>query len=127
MIRPAQQNRRVMVLERHSQPELSDELALRVSALNDRSRSVLKDCGARPLVQEHRSGPYQSMQVWDKDSPAHIEFSAKEINAEDSGAIVENNVVEHFCGNVPSRQVLRFYRRSSGQWFTLAMILTSRK
>ncbi|MFV1468044.1 FAD-dependent oxidoreductase [Idiomarina sp. HB] len=95
-IRLAQQNRRVMVLERHSQPELSEELALRVSALNDRSRSVLKDCGAWPLVQAHRIGPYQSMQVWDKDSPAHIEFSAREINAADLGAIVENNVVEHF-------------------------------
>ncbi|MDV6315711.1 FAD-dependent oxidoreductase [Idiomarina sp. HP20-50] len=92
----AQQNRRVVVLERHAQPELSNKLALRVSALNDRSRALLNRCGAWPLIQAHRTGPYQSMQVWDKDSPAHIEFSATEINAADLGAIAENNVVEHF-------------------------------
>lgn len=92
----AQQGRQVVVLERHAQPELTEELALRVSALNDRSRSVLADCGAWQKIQAHRTGPYKSMQVWDKDSPAHIEFSAVEINAEDIGAIVENNVAEHF-------------------------------
>jgi len=95
-IRLAQQNRQVVVLERHSQPELSNELALRVSALNDRSRGLLQSCGAWPKIQAHRTGPYESMQVWDKDSPAHIEFSAAEINAADLGAIAENNVVEHF-------------------------------
>jgi len=92
----AQQGRQVVVIERHDQPELTEELALRVSALNDRSRSVLADCDAWQKIQAHRTGPYNSMQVWDKDSPAHIEFSAEEINAEDIGAIVENNVAEHF-------------------------------
>lgn len=95
-IKLAQQGRQVVVIERHDQPELTEELALRVSALNDRSRSVLADCGAWQKIQAHRTGPYNSMQVWDKDSPAHIEFSAAEINAEDIGAIVENNVAEHF-------------------------------
>jgi 2-octaprenylphenol hydroxylase len=92
----AQQGRQVTVIERHDQPQLTEELALRVSALNDRSRSVLADCDAWQKIQVHRTGPYNSMQVWDKDSPAHIEFSADEINAEDIGAIVENNVAEHF-------------------------------
>ncbi|RUO75316.1 FAD-dependent monooxygenase [Idiomarina seosinensis] len=92
----AQQDRKVMVLEQHVQPQLTDELALRVSALNDRSRQVLKQCGVWQRIKNHRSGPYNSMQVWDKDSSAHIEFSAAEVDAEDLGAIVENNVVEHF-------------------------------
>ncbi|MTJ02155.1 FAD-dependent oxidoreductase [Idiomarina piscisalsi] len=92
----AQQGRQVIVIERHDQSELTEKLALRVSALNDRSRSVLADCDAWQKIQAHRTGPYNSMQVWDKDSPAHIEFSAEEINAEDIGAIVENNVAEHF-------------------------------
>ncbi len=61
----AQQGRQVVVLERHDQPELTEELALRVSALNDRSRSVLADCGAWQKIQAHRTGPYKSMQVWD--------------------------------------------------------------
>jgi len=92
----AKAGRQVTVLERHSQPQLSDELALRVSALNNRSRQVLRDCGAWPLIDDYRIGPYTSMEVWDKDSPAHIEFSAAEINQDDLGAIAENNVVEHF-------------------------------
>jgi 2-octaprenylphenol hydroxylase len=92
----AKAGRQVTVLERHSQPQLTDELALRVSALNNRSRQVLRDCGAWPLIDDYRIGPYTSMEVWDKDSPAHIEFSAAEINQDDLGAIAENNVVEHF-------------------------------
>lgn len=92
----AKAGRQVTVLERHSQPQLSDELELRVSALNNRSRQVLRDCGAWPLIDDYRIGPYTSMEVWDKDSPAHIEFSAAEINQDDLGAIAENNVVEHF-------------------------------
>ena len=92
----AKAGRQVTVLERHSPPQLSDELALRVSALNNRSRQVLRDCGAWPLIDDYRIGPYTSMEVWDKDSPAHIEFSAAEINQDDLGAIAENNVVEHF-------------------------------
>lgn len=92
----AKAGRQVTVLERHSQPQLTDELALRVSALNNRSRQVLRDCGAWPLIDDYRIGPYTSMEVWDKDSPAHIEFSAAEIYQDDLGAIAENNVVEHF-------------------------------
>ena len=92
----AKAGRQVTVLERHSQPLLTDELALRVSALNNRSRQVLRDCGAWSLIDDYRIGPYTSMEVWDKDSPAHIEFSAAEINQDDLGAIAENNVVEHF-------------------------------
>ena len=92
----AKAGRQVTVLERHSQPQLTDELALRVSALNNRSRQVLRDCGAWSLIDDYRIGPYTSMEVWDKDSPAHIEFSAAEINQDDLGAIAENNVVEHF-------------------------------
>lgn len=92
----AKSGRQVTVLERHSQPQLSDSLGLRVSALNNRSRQVLRDCGAWPLIEAHRIGPYTRMEVWDKDSPAHIEFSASEINQDDLGAIAENNVVEHF-------------------------------
>lgn len=92
----AQQGRNVVVLERHGQPALTDELALRVSALNSRSRDVLRQCGAWQSILQFRTGPYNSMDVWDKDSPAHIEFTAAEMNAEDLGAIAENNVVEHF-------------------------------
>lgn len=92
----AEQGRDVVVLERHEQPQLTDELALRVSALNSRSRDVLSQCGAWDAISQFRMGPYQRMEVWDKDSPAHIEFDAAEVNADDLGAIAENNVVEHF-------------------------------
>lgn len=92
----AKQKRRVVVLERHSQPQLTEQLALRVSALNARSRSVLDQCDVWQPISEHRSGPYRAMQVWDKDSPARIEFSAQDVDAENLGVIAENNVVEHF-------------------------------
>ncbi|MCK7459461.1 FAD-dependent oxidoreductase [Idiomarina aminovorans] len=113
-IRLAQKNRQVVVLERYEQPALSNELALRVSALNARSRGLLQSCGAWTKIQAHRTGPYESMQVWDKDSPAHIEFSAAEINAADLGAIAENNVVEHFlweCAEQAGVEILQ-----AGEW-----------
>ncbi|WP_404399956.1 FAD-dependent oxidoreductase [Idiomarina seosinensis] len=92
----AKQKRRVVVVERHPQPGLSDELALRVSALNARSQSILKHCDVWQAICEFRCGLYQGMQVWDKDSPARIEFGAQDVDAENLGVIVENNVVEHF-------------------------------
>lgn len=95
-IRLAQQQRQVLVLERHEQPSLSDDLALRVSALNDRSRQQLRHCGVWSKIQQYRTGPYQRMQVWDKDNCAEIDFSASDVDASDLGAIAENNVVEHF-------------------------------
>lgn len=110
----ATQGRRVTVLERHTQPQLGDELALRVSALNARSRKLLEQCGAWALIAQHRTGPYHRMQVWDKDSPAHIEFSAQDVNADDLGAIVENNVIEHFLWQ--RAQALQVDIRQAEDW-----------
>ena len=91
-----QQGRSVMVIEQHEQPALPNELELRVSALNHRSRALLDELGVWPLVSDFRIGPYTDMHVWDKDSPADIHFSATEANADDLGAITENRVLEHF-------------------------------
>lgn len=117
-IKLTQQNRQVVVLERNSQPELSEPLALRVCALNDRSRRVLTECQAWPLIEAYRTGPYHSMQVWDKDSPAFIEFSAADVQAEDLGAIVENNTAEHYlwqCAEQAGVEILQ-----SDNWLLLS-------
>ena len=42
-----QQGRSVMVIEQHEQPALPNELELRVSALNHRSRALLDELGVR--------------------------------------------------------------------------------
>lgn len=92
----ARRGQQVAVIERHKQPELPQEPALRVSALSHRSRRLLSRLGVWPNVEAFRTGPYQAMHVWDKDNAANIHFDAKEVNEQDIGAIAENAVVEHF-------------------------------
>ncbi|EKE87638.1 FAD-dependent oxidoreductase [Idiomarina xiamenensis] len=94
----AQAGHQVTVVERGQRPDddNSDDALplLRVSAINHRSRAWLSQLQVWQQLPTARLGPYQAMQVWDKDSFAQIDFAANEVGADDLGAIVENAVLE---------------------------------
>lgn len=65
----------------------------RVSALTQASRELLKTLGAWDTVASRRFCSYQTMEVWDADGTGSISFSAKEIDQDELGCIVENSAV----------------------------------
>lgn len=72
---------------------LSEQPALRVSAINDANRQTLQGLGVWAHIPAARLSPYDTMTVWDKDSFGRIQFSKDELPAEHLGHIVENQVL----------------------------------
>ncbi|EPE37312.1 FAD-dependent 2-octaprenylphenol hydroxylase [Candidatus Photodesmus anomalopis] len=65
---------------------------IRVSALNCSSMTILKNLGVWSDFLEKQIFPYSSMEVWEKDSFAHIEFNANPLIYPNLGYIVENRL-----------------------------------
>ncbi len=74
--------------------DLNDIPDNRVSALNRSSEVMLRKLGAWQGITARRCAPYQAMEVWEKDSFAKIDFSAKQLSQANLGHIVENRVVQ---------------------------------
>ncbi len=91
-----QQGHQVHVVERGQQPQISPEFALRVSAIAHSSRALLQQLGVWQQLPAERLGPYTGMCVWEHDSFARIDFNAQEVARTDLGAIVENQLLEHY-------------------------------
>ncbi|MDX1268979.1 MAG: FAD-dependent oxidoreductase, partial [Oceanisphaera sp.] len=70
-------------------PELPAIPDNRVSAINLASQTLFERVQAWP-EQSERLGPYTSMEVWEADSAARIEFSAALMHQSHLGHIVEN-------------------------------------
>ncbi|MBU2979372.1 FAD-dependent monooxygenase [Alteromonas sp. C1M14] len=75
------------------QQPLSDQPALRVSAINDANRQTLQSLGVWAHLPAQRISPYDTMAVWDKDSFGRIQFSKDDLPAEHLGHIIENQVL----------------------------------
>lgn len=73
---------------------LSESVSTRVSALNRASERILRHVDAWEAMEKKRLSPYHSMNVWEKDSFAHIEFHASDLAQPNLGHIVENTVVK---------------------------------
>lgn len=90
-----QQGREVALIEQQKKSaEVPQALQLRVSAISEGSRAWLDSLGAWAGVPAERCGPYQGMQVWERDSSASISFTAEEAELPVLGHIVENAVLE---------------------------------
>ncbi|MEM7194722.1 MAG: FAD-dependent oxidoreductase [Pseudomonadota bacterium] len=72
----------------------ADEPSGQVSALNIASIRILKFLGVWDQITLSVR-MYSGMDVWDRNSPAQIEFSAQTVNQPALGAIVHNNLVTH--------------------------------
>lgn len=70
-----------------------DEPELRVSAINLASQQVFENLGVWQGMSSRRMQPYQSMQVWEQDSFANIDFSHHDIHRHHLGTIIENEVI----------------------------------
>ncbi len=84
---------RIAIIEGAQCSPISDKPAARVSALSHASERILQRLGAWPAIAELRCTAYQTMQVWDQDSFAKIEFSASDVVQDNLGYIVENQII----------------------------------
>lgn len=85
---------RIAVLESNA-PSLTftDEqpTAARVSAINLASEKLLRHCNAWQYLNASRIASYSSMEVWEKDSFARIDFQAQDYHYNSLGYIIEND------------------------------------
>jgi len=65
----------------------------RVSAISVASQRLLQQLGAWPGVLDQRHCTYTAMDVWDGDGTGEIRFSAREMQVDALGTLVENRVL----------------------------------
>jgi len=66
----------------------------RVVALTHASQAIFSSLGLWDQIQSQRACAFTHMHVWDHDGTAAIDFSAKEIQQQQLGHIVENNILQ---------------------------------
>ena len=66
---------------------------LRVSAINPASMKIFEHLNITDKLLYERANAYRSMQIWDANSDASIEFDAESIGLESLGFIIENNII----------------------------------
>lgn len=78
---------------------VSDDVALRVSAIASGSANILASINVWRTVAEQRACPYRGMRVWDSngfvDGPDTLRFEASEFALSELGFIVENKLIQH--------------------------------
>ncbi|MDF2690440.1 MAG: FAD-binding protein [Gammaproteobacteria bacterium] len=73
--------------------ELTEDIGIRVSAVNRASENIFKELGLWQNLQDYRMGTYERMVVWDEGSQARIELDAAEIGEANLGHIIENQIM----------------------------------
>ena len=69
------------------------EYALRVSAINLASMRIFQHLGFAQALLDERASGYHTMQIWDANSDANIQFNADDIEHDYLGYIIENNLI----------------------------------
>ena len=77
--------------------ELTDELDVRVSAINIASKNIFDNLAVWSTIETQRLQPYQQMHVWEKEGLGKLEFSVEDAfsQQEQLGWIIENKIVRH--------------------------------
>lgn len=81
----------IALIETNDRPILPAKPANRVSAISFASRNIFENLNVWQQLDSGRITPYDSMQVWDKDSFGKIEFSAQQVGHPELGYIIEND------------------------------------
>lgn len=76
-----------------SSPDVEPDFDPRVSALTPASKQLLTDIGVWQTIARSRYCPYTNMDVWDAEGTGSISFSARDIDQDELGCIVENSLV----------------------------------
>ncbi len=107
---------------------LSDEVSVRVSAINRASERVFQYVGVWDSILSSRAAAYTQMRVWEKDTFASVEFKAATLGQENLGHIIENNVIKQaLLSNLKQEESLRWFESHCQQvvfgeqeaWITL--------
>lgn len=96
---------RVAVLEQNvPQPLPADApAALRVSAINAASETLLTRLGVWADIVGQRASCYHGMEVWDRDSFGRITFDDQSLGFDHLGHIIENSVIHYALWQKASR------------------------
>lgn len=81
-----------------------DEISNRVSALNLSSQVMLQQLGVWQELQKLRHCFYNKMEIWEKDSFAHIELDSQPLGLTQLGCIIENKLIRQALWNKVSTQ-----------------------
>ena len=66
---------------------------LRVSAINPASMKIFEHLNIADELLSERANAYSSMQIWDANSDASVEFDADSAGMESLGYIIENDFI----------------------------------
>ena len=84
---------KIGVVEKFEPKAVSDEIDIRVSAINRASVDIFKAIGAWPEMAA-RAGVYHDMHVWDSSGAGMIHFDSAEVGLDALGYIIENTVIQ---------------------------------
>lgn len=84
---------KIGVLEKFEPKVVSDEIDIRVSAINRASINIFKSIDAWSEMSK-RAGIYHDMHVWDSTGAGMIHFDSAEVGLDSLGYIIENTVIQ---------------------------------
>jgi len=96
-IKLAQQGKAVRIIEKKlinpQQVLSSDQVDIRVSAINRFSEKLLDELGAMPLLKQSRLAPYQQLEAFERGGD-NLLFDCADINITHLGHLIENNLIQ---------------------------------
>ena len=84
---------KIGVVEKFEPKAVTDEIDIRVSAINRASCEIFKAIGVWSEMSE-RAGVYRDMHVWDSSGAGMIHFDSAEVGLDALGYIIENTVIQ---------------------------------
>lgn len=113
---PVMADKRIGVIEPSApMPFNPDTPDLRVYTMAPSSQKILQDAGAWSRIPKSQLVSFQDMQVWETTGNGFIRFCSREINKEQLGFVVENNVLHRalaeqlqVLADIPENQVSIF-------------------
>ncbi len=96
-IKLAQQGKSVQIIEKkliNADAILaSDQVDIRVSAINRFSENLLDELGAMPILRENRLAPYTQLEAFERGGD-NLLFDCADINTSHLGHLIENNLIQ---------------------------------
>ena len=84
---------KIGIVEKFEPKAVTDEIDIRVSAINRASLNIFKSIGVWPAMAA-RAGVYHDMHVWDSTGAGMIHFDGAEVGLDSLGYIIENTVIQ---------------------------------
>ena len=96
-IKLAQQGKSVQIIEKkliNADAILaSDQVGIRVSAINRFSENLLDELGAMPILRQNRLAPYTQLEAFERGGD-NLLFDCADINTSHLGHLIENNLIQ---------------------------------